>query len=123
MDFCCGYSGDVILITHIDSLNHFSHGVYNGFDADEHLGSRAWCGSEQIVPIITRGLLLDIAAFKGVECLSPSYGISIDGTPQRPQPRNRAWQSAKATPYCCALAEGDTGRTAHGCSATALASL
>ncbi len=84
---CCGYSGDVILMythtgTHIDSLNHFGYGrkIYNGFEADEHLGSRAWQkgGSEQIVPIISRGLLLDIAAAKGVECLSPSYGISVE---------------------------------------------
>src|SRR3974377_855316 len=64
------------------ALNHFSYGrkIYNGFDADEHLGSRAWQkgGSEQIVPIITRGLLLDIASSKGVDCLSPSYGISIE---------------------------------------------
>jgi kynurenine formamidase len=84
---CCGYSGDVILMythtgTHIDSLNHFGYGrkIYNGFDADEHLGSRAWQkgGSEQIVPIIARGILLDIAAVKNVDCLPPSYGISID---------------------------------------------
>jgi kynurenine formamidase len=84
---CCGYSGDVILMythtgTHIDSLNHFGYGrkIYNGFDADEHLGSRAWQkgGSEQIVPIIARGILLDITAAKGVDCLPPSYGITSD---------------------------------------------
>jgi kynurenine formamidase len=84
---CCGYSGDVILMythtgTHIDSLNHFGYGrkIYNGFGADEHLGSRAWQkgGSEQIVPIIARGILLDIAAAKGVDCLPPSYGITSD---------------------------------------------
>ena len=84
---CCGYSGDVILMythtgTHINSLNHFGYGrkIYNGFDADEHLGSRAWQkgGSEQIVPIIARGILLDIAATKGMDCLPPSYGITSD---------------------------------------------
>lgn len=83
----CGYSGDVILMythtgTHIDALNHFAYGrkIYNGFDADDHLGSRAWQkgGSEQIVPIIARGVLLDIAGLHGVECLRPSYPISID---------------------------------------------
>lgn len=84
---CCGYSGDVILMythtgTHIDLLNHFGYGrkIYNGFDADEHLGSRAWQkgGSEQIIPIVARGILLDIAAAKGVDCLPPSYGITGD---------------------------------------------
>ncbi|HEU0151421.1 MAG TPA: cyclase family protein [Bradyrhizobium sp.] len=84
-NLCCGYSGDVILMythtgTHIDSLNHFGYGreIYNGFTSDEHLGSRHWQkgGSEQIVPIIARGVLLDIAALKGTECLSKSYGIT-----------------------------------------------
>lgn len=86
-NLCCGYSGDVILMythtgTHIDALNHFAYGrkIYNGFDADDHLGSRAWQkgGSEQIVPIIARGVLLDIAGLHGVDCLSESYGISIE---------------------------------------------
>jgi kynurenine formamidase len=86
-NLCCGYSGDVILMythtgTHIDSLNHFGYGreIYNGFDADEHLGSRCWQkgGSEQIVPIIARGVLLDIAASHDVECLPRSYGITVE---------------------------------------------
>jgi kynurenine formamidase len=86
-NMCCGYSGDVILMythtgTHIDSLNHFGYGraIYNGFDADEHLGSRGWqkAGSEQIVPIIARGVLLDVAALHSTECLPRSYGITIE---------------------------------------------
>ncbi|HET6408110.1 MAG TPA: cyclase family protein [Chthoniobacteraceae bacterium] len=86
-NLCCGYSGDVIFMythtgTHIDALNHFAYGrkIYNGFDADDHLGSRAWQkgGSEQIVPIIARGVMLDIAGLLGVECLSESYGITIE---------------------------------------------
>jgi len=81
----CGYSGDVIMMythtgTHIDALNHFGKGnkTYNGFDADEHLGSRNWtkAGSEQILPLIARGVLIDVAGFKQVECLPPSYGIT-----------------------------------------------
>jgi len=83
----CGYSGDVILMythtgTHIDSLNHFAYGreTYNGFDADEHLGSRGWdrAGSEQILPLIARGVLIDVAGYKEVEVLEPSYGITVD---------------------------------------------
>ena len=126
---CCGYSGDVILMythtgTHIDSLNHFGYGrkIYNGFDADEHLGSRAWQkgGSEQIVPIISRGLLLDIAACKGVECLSPVLRHQRRRLPCRCQETGRG-RFVKATPCCCVPAACDTGRTAPGCSATALA--
>jgi kynurenine formamidase len=68
--------------THIDSLNHFGYGlkIYNNFEADEHLGSRNWQrgGSEQILPIITRGVLLDIAAARSMECLPPSYGITVE---------------------------------------------
>jgi len=83
---CCGYSGDVILMythtgTHIDSLNHFGYGkeIYNGYTADEALGSRNWQkgGSEQILPIIARGVLLDIAAAHSVACLPESYGITV----------------------------------------------
>ena len=86
-NLCCGYSGDVIFMythtgTHIDSLNHFGYGkeIYNKFNADEHLGSRHWMknGCEQILPIVTRGVLLDIAAAKSVDCLPPSYGITPD---------------------------------------------
>lgn len=84
---CCAYSGDVILMythtgTHIDSLNHFGYRdtIYNNFTADENLGSRGWTknGAEQIDPIIARGILLDVADYKGVQCLPPQYGITSD---------------------------------------------
>jgi kynurenine formamidase len=81
------YSGDVVFMythtgTHIDSLNHFGVDgkIYNGFTPEEHLGSRHWTkgGAEQIPPIVARGVMLDIAGLKGVECLPPSYAITID---------------------------------------------
>lgn len=84
---CCAYSGDVILMythtgTHIDALNHFGYRdeIYNNYSADEHLGSRGWTknGAEQIDPIIARGILLDVAGHKGMECLPPSYGITSE---------------------------------------------
>jgi kynurenine formamidase len=80
------YSGDVVFMythtgTHIDSLNHFGVDgkIYNGFTAEEHLGSRHWQkgGAEQIPPIVARGVLLDIATLKGVPCLPPSYSITV----------------------------------------------
>lgn len=81
------YSGDVIFMythtgTHIDSLNHFGVDgkIYNGFKAEEHLGSRHWNrgGAETIPPIVARGVLLDIAGLKGVDCLPDSYAITIE---------------------------------------------
>ncbi len=87
LNACCAYSGDVILMythtgTHIDALNHFGYHeeIFNNFHADEHLGSRGWTknGAEQIDPIIARGILLDVAACKGVDCLPPAYGITIE---------------------------------------------
>jgi len=80
------YSGDVIFMythtgTHIDSLNHFGVDgqIYNGFTPQEHLGSRHWTkgGADQIPPIVARGVMLDIAKSKGVDCLPPSYAISV----------------------------------------------
>lgn len=85
------YSGDVIFMythtgTHIDALNHFGVDgrIYNNFSVAENLGSRAWTkgGAELISPIITRGVLLDIAGLKGVDCLPDSYPISIDDCQQ-----------------------------------------
>lgn len=80
------YSGDVVFMythtgTHIDALNHFGvdgH-IYNNFKADEHLGSRGWAkgGAEVIPPIVTRGVLIDVAKSRGMDCLPDSYPISV----------------------------------------------
>lgn len=65
--------------THIDALNHFGlrSKIYNGFEADEHLGDQGWnrAGAETLPPIIARGVLIDVAAAKGVEMLEPGYRI------------------------------------------------
>ncbi|SFL36605.1 cyclase family protein [Geodermatophilus ruber] len=85
------YSGDVIFMythtgTHIDSLNHFGVDgkIYNGFTADEHLGSRHWMrgGAETIPPLVARGVMLDIAGLKNEECLPPSYAITVEDCQQ-----------------------------------------
>jgi kynurenine formamidase len=81
------YCGDAIHMythcgTHIDTLNHVGyHGrLWNGWSADEHLGSRCWtrCGPEKYPPIIARGILIDVADLHGVDCLPDSYAISAD---------------------------------------------
>ncbi|MFD0320211.1 cyclase family protein [Lysobacter gummosus] len=66
--------------THIDALNHFGIGgrIWNGFEADQHLGDRGWnkAGIEKFPPLIARGVLLDIAAAKGVDMLPDQYRIT-----------------------------------------------
>jgi kynurenine formamidase len=59
--------------THIDALGHFTIGdeMYNGNSAQEAIGN--WglerLGIEQAPPIITRGVILDLASYNGVEHL------------------------------------------------------
>lgn len=79
-----GYSGDAIQLythtgTHIDGLNHFGYrgAIWNGFNQQDDLGSRHWtrCGVDGFPLIIARALLLDVAGYKGVDCLPDSYAI------------------------------------------------
>ncbi len=81
------YTGDAVSMythtgTHIDALNHFGlHGeVWNGFTADEHLGDRGWrrAGVEKFPPIVARGVLVDVAAWKGVAVLPAGYRITAE---------------------------------------------
>jgi kynurenine formamidase len=79
------YTGDSITMythmgTHIDALNHFGLDgeIWNGFSAHEHVGDRGWtkAGAEVLPPIVARGVLIDVAAAKGVAELPPSYRIT-----------------------------------------------
>ncbi len=68
--------------THIDSLAHVTYGgqMYNGFSADlvtETEGATR-CGADKIGPIVTRGVLLDVARAKGVDRLEPGYAITAE---------------------------------------------
>jgi len=87
-----GFSDDVLVMpnqagTQWDSLAHiFWRGkLYNGFDASCVTARGAeMCGIQVLrEKFIMRGVLLDVARFKGVNCLDPGYAISIgdlDGT-------------------------------------------
>jgi kynurenine formamidase len=79
------YSGSAVSMythmgTHIDTLNHFGLNgkIWNGYEAQEHVGDRGWkvAGAEEIPPIIARGVLIDVAADKGVDILSDNYRIT-----------------------------------------------
>ena len=79
------YSGSAVSMythmgTHIDTLNHFGLNgkIWNGYEAQEHVGDRGWkvAGAEKIPPIIARGVLIDVAADKGVDMLNDNYRIT-----------------------------------------------
>lgn len=70
--------------THIDALAHVTVGEDNhwfgGNSAADHLGDFGplVCDASAIPPIITRGVLLDVAGHLGVERLAKGQGISAD---------------------------------------------
>lgn len=79
------YTGDAISMythmgTHIDALNHFGLNgkIWNGFTPEKHLGDKGWkkTGAETIPPIIGRGILIDVKAYKGM--LPENYHINAD---------------------------------------------
>lgn len=79
------YTGDAISMythmgTHIDALNHFGLDgkIWNGFTPEKHLGDKGWkkTGAETIPPIIARGVLIDVAAYKGHDTLPNNYRVN-----------------------------------------------
>ena len=64
--------------THLCGLNHIGHDgrFWNGWTADADLGSRCWRRGGRYPPIISRGVLLDVAGAKQVECLPDSYPVT-----------------------------------------------
>lgn len=66
--------------THIDALAHVTYGgkMYNGFPADlvKTPGGATKCGADKLDPIVSRGVLLDLPATKGVERLDPGYAVT-----------------------------------------------
>src|SRR5437016_3044938 len=83
-EFCT--SDDVVTMglqaaTHWDSLAHVSYDgqLYNGYPADSvTVFGASCCGIEKAGPIVTRGLLLDVARAKGVDRLDGGYAITGD---------------------------------------------
>lgn len=67
--------------THWDALAHVSHrGVlYNGFPADTVTEEgAAHCGIDRVGPLVTRGVLLDVARALGHDRLPGAFGIGPD---------------------------------------------
>ncbi|MBV8279240.1 MAG: cyclase family protein [Verrucomicrobia bacterium] len=89
--FLCQHSAQNLRIsmsdhsgTHIDQLNHVGikqpngeYLIYNGIrnrDVIDTFGTKK-LGIETMPPLITRGILIDVAGFKGVEYLDAGYAI------------------------------------------------
>lgn len=66
--------------THWDALSHAGYDglLYNGFPADtiSHEDGATRCGIEHFGPVVTRGLLCDIARLKGVEWFDHPYDVT-----------------------------------------------
>jgi kynurenine formamidase len=65
--------------THIDSLAHVTYDgqMYNGYtDSEVTAEGAARCGTDKLGPILSRGVLLDVARVKGVDRLEPGYPIT-----------------------------------------------
>jgi kynurenine formamidase len=77
-------NGTLQIGTHLDGLNHLQMGdrFYNGFqtqDIVEEWGTNK-LGIETIPPIITRGILVDVARAHGVDRLDAGYVITVEDT-------------------------------------------
>jgi kynurenine formamidase len=86
-----GFSDDVVIMhshsgTHMDSLCHVwsDYQLYNGFDAREHVTSFGSTRNsiENVPALVGRGILLDIARWKGVRHLSLGETISASDLDQ-----------------------------------------
>ncbi len=69
--------------THIDALNHqaLNHRLYGGIELNSEMETPygiTTLGVEKVDPIVTRGVLLDLARFKSVESLPKSYKVTSE---------------------------------------------
>jgi kynurenine formamidase len=68
--------------THVDSLGHSWYGdrLYNGFDANTTKGGLDRCGIEHPAEhgLVGRGVLLDVAAHRGVDYLSRGERVTLE---------------------------------------------
>ncbi|MGD0267112.1 MAG: cyclase family protein [Candidatus Methylomirabilota bacterium] len=66
--------------THIDGFGHYSKdgqlcgGIPTAGNQEKLAGLKVY-GMETVTPIVRRGVLLDVAAFRNMESLPPQYGI------------------------------------------------
>jgi len=97
-------TGEVIEIgqvgTQFDGFAHqtIEHSLYNCFKLDE-ISTRTGftkLGIENVGALITRGVLIDVAAFKGADMLADNYEITVSDLQQALQRQNLALQPGDA---------------------------
>ena len=75
-----GHQGETVMMADGSLQNVY----YNGFTQEELTGTNQGLhglealGTEQVKPFITRGILIDIAGYKGVESLTAGYEVTMD---------------------------------------------
>jgi kynurenine formamidase len=88
-DFLCTEVGQVGTqfdgLTHIGTRMTMADGsvqdvYYNGFTGDEILGGHGMhqLGIENVKPIVTRGILIDVAGYKNVDRLPNGYEVTVE---------------------------------------------
>lgn len=99
--------------THVDALSHVSYDgfLYNGVPTSAVTAQygASKLGAEKLPPIVTRGLLLDVARAKGVDSLdeiSPGYAITAEDL-------DAAAELAKVTPEAGDVILVRTGQMRH----------
>lgn len=74
-------SGTLHVSTHIDGLAHIAANgrIFGGHDATEVRDDHGFLvnGMEHVAPILTRGLVLDIAGLHGLEALPDGHDVSV----------------------------------------------
>jgi kynurenine formamidase len=109
--------------THLDALAHVTYGgqMYNGFPADlvtESEGATK-CSADRIGPIVTRGVLLDVARAKGVDRLEAGYAMTEDDLDRAVEQARVALQPGDAllvrTGHMRHYHEGDVWAYNHDC--------
>jgi kynurenine formamidase len=68
--------------THIDALGHVSQDglMYGGIEASSSQSNHGLTrlGIDTVDPILSRGVLLDVAGYRKVDCLEPGYEVIVD---------------------------------------------
>jgi kynurenine formamidase len=86
--------------TQFDGFTHQTHenSHYNCFKTDEIAtrGMFTKLGIQNVGPLITRGVLIDVAAFKGVETLGDAYEITVEDLEGALKKQNTTLQAGDA---------------------------
>lgn len=88
-DAALGYMSELVMATahsgaHVDALAHMTIGPdarwYGGGNAGDHLGDfgPTYGDAAKLPPMFTRGVLLDVAGWRGVQCLAKGEPITAD---------------------------------------------